>query len=73
MSGREPELSLCRIPVWGYGALGNHRETILSRLFQKVAKEVYSNKKVHFEIKLYAHDENIIRFFSLLITVWNSM
>lgn len=56
----------CMTPPWGYGAIGKHREYILSRLFQQLAKELCIKEKVHFEIKLYAHDDDIIRLFSYL-------
>ncbi|WP_167958049.1 GNAT family N-acetyltransferase [Anaerosporobacter faecicola] len=56
----------CMSPVWGYGAIGERKEQILSRLFEQIAGEECTKNKVHFEIKLYAHDEKAIRLFSYL-------
>lgn len=56
----------CMIPIWGYGAVGQDRAKIISMLFQRLAEEICTNVKVHFEIKLYAHDSEIIRLFSFL-------
>lgn len=56
----------CMVPVWGYGAVGNDRVKIMSKMFQKVADILCNNQKVHFEITVYAHDEEIIRLFSFL-------
>lgn len=56
----------CMVPVWGYGAVGNDRVKIMSKMFQKVADILCNDQKVHFEITVYAHDEEIIRLFTFL-------
>ncbi len=56
----------CVIPFWGYGALGQSRSKILSMLFQQLAEELCIEQKVHFEIKIYAHDLEIVQLFSFL-------
>lgn len=53
-------------PYWGYGAIGAKRENILSRLFEEFAKKIFHQKKLHLEIKLYAHDSEILQLFSFL-------
>ncbi|MBE5959848.1 MAG: GNAT family N-acetyltransferase [Lachnospiraceae bacterium] len=63
---QEDGTTWCMVPIWGYGAIGSNREKILSMLFQKMAEELCENKTVHFEIKLYAHDEGSVRLFSYL-------
>lgn len=56
----------CTIPFWGYGAAGTNRAKVLSYLFQSLADQLSTKEKVHFEIKIYAHDEETIRLFSFL-------
>lgn len=56
----------CRIPEWGYGAVGEKREKIISCLFQTLADEVVGEKKVHFSVNLYAHDVEMQRLFSYM-------
>ena len=51
-------------PQWGYGCVGENRSKIMSHLFKKFAMNIKG--KAHFEIKLYAHDEEIIRSFSFM-------
>ena len=40
----------CRIPEWGYGAIEEKREKIISRLFQELADELVGEKTVHFSM-----------------------
>ena len=54
------------IPFWGYGAAGTNRAKVLSYLFQSLADQLSTKEKVHFEVKIYAHDEETIRLFSFL-------
>lgn len=56
----------CMFSLWGYGAVGEKRVKILSMLFQTLADKLFGTDKVHFEIKLYAHDTEIIHLFSML-------
>lgn len=56
----------CAIPFWGYGAAGTNRAKVLSYLFQSLADQLSTKEKVHFEVKIYAHDEETIRLFSFL-------
>lgn len=56
----------CRIPEWGYGAIGEKREKIISRLFQALADELAGEEPVHFSVNVYAHDTEIQRLFSFL-------
>jgi len=54
------------MPVWGYGIEHNSRTKIISLLFQHLAEKVMSvNTKVLFEVKIYAHDYEILFCFSL--------
>lgn len=53
-------------PVWGYGARKVDKEKILSRIFQYIAEKECGKSKVHFGIKLYSHDESIIRLFTFM-------
>lgn len=54
------------IPVWGYGIAGNQRRKVMSFMFQFLAKKVMnSNSKVQFNVKIYAHDREIISYFTL--------
>lgn len=62
----DSDVTRCWTPVWGYGALGDNRENILSRLFHRIADDLCRKEKVHFQMKLYAHDENIVRLFSFM-------
>lgn len=62
----EDSICWCMVPVWGYGAIEKAREKILSKMFQNVADILCRKQKVHFEIKVYAHDEEAIRLFTLL-------
>ncbi|WP_426348585.1 GNAT family N-acetyltransferase [Alloiococcus sp. CFN-8] len=56
----------CMVPLCGCGAEGQSRVKVISMLFQKLAEELCINQKVHFEIKLYAHDSEVIQLFSFL-------
>lgn len=56
----------CSIPEWGYGAIEEKREKIISRLFQALADELVGEKTVHFSMNVYAHDIEIQRLFSFL-------
>ena len=56
----------CSIPEWGYGAIEEKREKIISRLFQALADELAGEKPVHFSMNVYAHDTEIQRLFSFL-------
>ncbi len=56
----------CSIPEWGYGAVSEKREKIISRLFQAFADEIVGEKTVHFSMNVYAHDAEIQRLFSFL-------
>lgn len=56
----------CSIPEWGYGAIEEKREKIISRLFQALADELVGEKTVHFSMNVYAHDTKIQRLFSFL-------
>ncbi len=56
----------CSIPEWGYGAIEEKREKIISRLFQTLADEVVGEKTVHFSMNVYAHDTEVQRLFSFL-------
>ncbi len=56
----------CSIPEWGYGAIEEKREKIISRLFQELADELVGEKTVHFSMNMYAHDMEIMRLFSFL-------
>ena len=56
----------CSIPEWGYGAIEEKREKIISRLFQTLADELVGEKTVHFSMNVYAHDIEIQRLFSFL-------
>lgn len=56
----------CNIPLWGCGAVGANRGKIISLLFQVLAEKLFEPRKLHFEIKLYAHDEELLRLFSFL-------
>lgn len=62
----EGDICWCMVPVWGYGAIGDDRVKVMSKLFQKVADILCNNQKVHYEINVYAHDEEIVRLFSFL-------
>lgn len=54
------------IPVWGYGIAHNDRAKIMSLLFQFLAEKVMSiNTNVQFEVKVYAHDYEILSYLSL--------
>lgn len=53
-------------PFWGYGALGEKREKIISMVFENLAAKICKDKAVHFQIKVYAHDREIIQLFSFL-------
>lgn len=56
----------CIFPFWGYGAVGKSRVKIMSMVFQALAEQLCTVPKVHFEIKVYAHDYEIIQLFSLM-------
>jgi hypothetical protein len=56
----------CMLPFVGYGAVGKDRVKIMSMLFQTLAKQLCTEQKVNFEVKLYAHDYEIIQLFSFL-------
>lgn len=63
----DDKLLICNIPVWGYGAVCSKREKVINMLFQKLAENMLSkNKEVHFQVNLFAHDEEIIRLFSFM-------
>lgn len=53
-------------PIWGYGAVNPDRAQILSRLFESLADKLLQTTRIHLEVKLYAHDEEIIKLFSFL-------
>ena len=62
-----PNGNYVMVPFWGYGVKGKNREKIMSLLFQNLAEELTDTKiETHFNIKLYAHDEEMIRLFSFL-------
>ncbi|WP_310601990.1 GNAT family N-acetyltransferase [Anaerosporobacter sp.] len=54
------------VPIGGLGAVGDNRGKIISMLFETFAKEKCTQGKNHFDIKLYAHDDEIIRILSFL-------
>lgn len=54
------------LPFWGYGAVGKERVKIMSMLFQRLAERLCTEQKVSFEVKVYAHDYEIIQLFSFL-------
>lgn len=56
----------CNIPLWGYGAEHENRAKIVSMLFQSLADKLFKEQKVHFEVKIYAHDKDIITLFSFM-------
>lgn len=56
----------CYIPAWGYGAVTDERIAIMSRLFTYLAEKMVNDTKVHFEVSIYAHDEDMIHLFSML-------
>lgn len=56
----------CDIPVWGYGADGKDSMKIMSCLFQHLAEKIVLDKKVHFSVRLYAHDDEIQKLFSFM-------
>lgn len=56
----------CRVPLFGYGAMGPERSQILSYLFQTLGERLCVKEKLHFEIKIYAHDTEVQQLFSFL-------
>lgn len=56
----------CRVPEWGYAAIEEKREKIISRLFQALAEELVGEKPVNFSVNVYAHDMEMQRLFSFL-------
>ena len=56
----------CNIPLWASCAIGQNRTKPMSMLFQRLAQELFATNKLHFEIKLYAHDTEMIQLFSFL-------
>jgi hypothetical protein len=61
----EDKLDYISVPVWGYGVEGGNRRKIISLLFQNFADMIMKlNCKVNFNVKLYAHDSEIISYFS---------
>lgn len=54
------------IPMIGYGSSSKNRVQLLSRLFQQFAQDAFQGKKLQFEVKLYAHDNEIVKLFSML-------
>lgn len=56
----------CNIPSWGYGAVTEKRTEIMSRIFTHLADKLVKDAKVHFEISVYAHDDEMIHLFSML-------
>lgn len=53
------------IPVWGYGIEHSNRTKVMSFLFQYLAEKVMSiNTNVQFVVKIYAHDYDILSFFT---------
>lgn len=63
---REAGEIYCDVPVWGYGADGKDSIKTISRLFQHLAKNLVSDKKVCFSVRLYAHDEEMQKLFSFM-------
>ena len=53
-------------PVWGYAAVGDKKDQILSRLFEFMADRMVKSAPARFEVQLYAHDTNAIWLFSCL-------
>lgn len=56
----------CNIPAWGYGAVSEKRTEIMSRLFTHLASQMVNDTKVHFEVSIYAQDDEMIHLFSML-------
>ena len=56
----------CNIPLWGYGAVNLDRMKIISMLFQTLAEKLFGHQKLHFQVKVYAHDKEAIKLFSFL-------
>ena len=54
------------VPIIGNGAIITNRSKILFLLFQHIAEKECGGKKVHFEIKVYAHDVEAIKLLSYL-------
>lgn len=53
------------IPVWGYGAEYKNRNKVISFMFQSFANKVMVLRHVaHFNEKIYAHDLEIISYFT---------
>ncbi len=53
-------------PVWGYAAVGEKKDQILSRLFEFMAERMVGPNPAQFRVQLYAHDTNAIWLFSCL-------
>lgn len=56
----------CDIPTWGYGADSKNSVRIMGCLFQYLADKIVLDKKVRFSVRLYAHDEEAQKLFSLM-------
>lgn len=61
----EDKLDDITFPVWGYGVDYSNRSKIISFMFQYFAEKVMDiNSKVQFSIKIYAHDSEVLSYFS---------
>lgn len=60
----DKEINYYYFAEWSYGCVGENRIKIMSHLFQKFAIDMAG--KAHLEIKVYAHDDEIIRLFSFM-------
>ncbi len=54
------------IPVWGYGVEQVNRSKIMCFMFQILASRTMAiNNKVQFNVKIYAHDKEVLSYFVL--------
>lgn len=53
-------------PIWGYAAVGEKKEQILSRMYEFMADRLCQTQTVRFSVNIYAHDSIALWLFSCL-------